>query len=159
MAYNKIILEGHLTRDIEIRYTGGGTAVALSSIAVSSKFKKQDGTQGEKTLFLEVVAFARLAEIMNQFLRKGSHVLLDGSLELDTWEAQDGTKRQKHKMQVREMTMLGSKGDNAPAVVPTNEAPAPQEKSHYADVASTANKQTEAQLPADVDINENDIPF
>ena len=158
MAYNKIILEGHLTRDIEIRYTNSGTAVAQSSIAVSSKFKKQDGTQGEKTLFLEVVAFARLGEIMNQFLRKGSHVLLDGSLELDMWTKQDGSKGQKHKMQVREMQMLGNKGD-APAVVPDNGAPAPAQQSHYADVASTANKQTAAAQLPEIDIKEDELPF
>jgi len=116
MAYNKIILEGRLTRDVEIRYGQNGKAIASTGIAVSKKFKKQDGTQGEKTLFVDLTFYSRGAEIANQYLRKGSHILVDGELSLDQWEdKQSGQKRSKHKIDVREMQMLDPKQDNQQA--------------------------------------------
>ena len=109
MAYNKVILQGNLARDVEIRYSASGGAIGSSAIAVTKKFKKQDGTQGEKTLFIDVVAYGRTAEIMNNYLQKGSSVLIDGELELDQWTAQDGSKRSKHKVKIDNLQMLGSK--------------------------------------------------
>jgi len=110
--YNKIILQGNLTRDIEIRYTQGGSAIGNTGIAVTKKFKAQNGEQKEKTLFVDLTFFGRSAEIANQYLRKGSKVLIDGELQLDQWTAQDGTKRSKHTVQVQNMQMLDSKKDN-----------------------------------------------
>ena len=109
MAYNKVILQGNLARDVEIRYSASGGAIGSSAIAVTKKFKKQDGTQGEKTLFIDIVAYGRTAEIMNNYLQKGSSVLIDGELELDQWTAQDGSKRSKHKVKIDNLQMLGSK--------------------------------------------------
>jgi single-strand DNA-binding protein len=110
--YNKIILAGHLTRDIEVRYTQSGTAIANTAIATSRKFKSQTGEQKEETLFVDIAFFGRTAEIANQYLRKGSKVLVDGRLKLDQWTAQDGSKRSKHSVSVDSMTMLDNKGTN-----------------------------------------------
>ncbi len=91
--YNKIILAGNLTRDVEVRYTQGGSAIGNTAIATSRKFKSQTGEQKEEVLFVDLTFFGRTAEIANQYLRKGSKVLVDGRLKLDQWTAKDGTKR------------------------------------------------------------------
>lgn len=113
MGYNKTIIEGHLTRDIEMKYTQAGSAIANTAIAVSRKFKTTAGEQKEEVLFVDIAFFGRTAEVANQFLRRGSHVLVDGRLKLDQWTAQDGSKRSKHSITVENMTMLGNKDDAA----------------------------------------------
>ena len=142
MGYNKSILEGHLTRDIEMKYTQAGAAIANTAIAVSRKFKTQAGEQKEEVLFLDVAFFGRTAEIANQFLRKGSHVLLDGRLKLDQWTAQDGTKRSKHSMTVEDLQMLGNKDEAQPGQPPSAPqgaygTPAPQPTPGYGQPAAT----------------------
>ena len=108
--YNKIIIAGNLTRDIEIRYSQGGSAIGNTGIATTRKFKKQDGTQGEEVLFVDLTFFGRSAEIANQYLRKGSKILVDGRLKLDQWEdSQTGQKRSKHSVTVENLQMLDSK--------------------------------------------------
>ena len=109
--YNKIILVGHLTRDIELRYIQSGSVVGNSAIATTKKFKSAMGEQREEILFVDIVFFGRTAEIANQYLRKGSKLLVDGRLKLDQWTAQDGTNRSKHSVVVENMQMLGSKDD------------------------------------------------
>lgn len=110
--YNKIILAGNLTRDIEIRYTQSGSPIASTAIASSRKFKSQTGEQKEEILFVDITFFGRTAEIANQYLRKGSKVLVDGRLKLDQWTAQDGSKRSKHSVSIENLQMLGNKEDN-----------------------------------------------
>ena len=112
--YNKIILAGNLTRDIEIRYTQSGSAIGNTAIATSRKFKSATGEQKEEVLFVDLTFFGRTAEIANQYLRKGSKVLVDGRLKLDQWTAQDGSKRSKHSVTVENLQMLGSKDEAAP---------------------------------------------
>ena len=109
--YNKIILAGNLTRDIEINYTQSGAAIGNTAIATSRKFKAQDGTQKEEVLFVDIAFFGRTAEVANQYLKKGSKVLVDGRLKLDQWTAQDGSKRSKHSVTVENLQMLGNKDD------------------------------------------------
>jgi len=148
--YNKIILAGNLSKDIEIRYTQGGTAIANTAIATTRKFKGADGTPKEEVLFVDVTFFGRSAEVANQYLRKGSKVLLDGRLKLDQWTAQDGSKRSKHSVSVESMQMLGSK----------NEA-APMGGNGYSQPASSvpaAAPQPTSNIP-EIDINEDEIPF
>jgi len=154
MAYNKIILEGHLTRDIEIRYGQSGNAIANTGIAVSKKFKKQDGTQGEKVLFVDLTFYSRSAEIANQYLRKGSHILVDGELSLDQWDnKQSGQKRSKHKVDVREMQMLGTKQDNQ-SIQQNN-----QPQTYQAPPSQPATTQDQQGTIPSIDINEEEIPF
>ncbi|DAB40273.1 MAG TPA: single-stranded DNA-binding protein [Sulfurovum sp. UBA12169] len=109
--YNKVILAGNLTRDIEIRYTQGGSVIGSTGIAVSRKFKSQTGEQKEETTFVDLTFFGRTAEIANQYLHKGGKVLVDGRLKLDQWTAQDGTKRSKHSVIVENLQMIGCRDD------------------------------------------------
>lgn len=115
--YNKTIMLGNLTRDIELKYTPTGTAIAKSSIATSYKYKTQSGEQKEEVCFLEFNIIGKMAEIANQYLKKGSKVLLEGRLTYEQWTASDGTTRNKHALKVDELKMLDSKPTttNAPA--------------------------------------------
>lgn len=157
--YNKIILAGNLTRDIELKYTPGGSAIGNTAIATSRKFKAQDGTQKEDTLFVDITFFGRTAEIANQYLRKGSKVLVDGRLKLDQWDAQDGSKRSKHSVVVETLQMLGSKDEARPM---EQEQPG-YETSYegYGEAAPQHNAPTQREqhpMP-EIDINEDEIPF
>ena len=164
--YNKIILAGNLTRDVEIRYTQGGSAIGSTAIATSRKFKSQTGEQKEEVLFVDLTFFGRTAEIANQYLRKGSKVLVDGRLKLDQWTAQDGTKRSKHSVTVENLQMLDTKGQseqmaaqggyNAPQAQDTYSQPAP---SQSAPQAAPQQQQAPAQNIPEIDINEDEIPF
>lgn len=78
--YNKVIFVGNLTRDIELKHLPSGSAVAKSSIASSYRYKAQNGEQKEEVCFLEFTVFGRYAEVANQYLKKGSKVLLEGRL-------------------------------------------------------------------------------
>lgn len=110
--YNKVILAGNLTRDIEINFSQGGTAFGKTAIATSRKFKSSTGEQKEEVLFIDLELIGRTAEIANQYLRKGSKVLVEGRLKLDQWTAQDGSKRSAHKVVVEQLKMLGSPNEN-----------------------------------------------
>lgn len=155
--YNKIILAGNLTRDVEIKYSQSGSAIGKTGIAVNKKFKAQNGEQKEEVLFIDLTFFGRTAEIANQYLRKGSKVLVDGKLKLDQWTAQDGSKRSAHSITVENLQMLGSKDDNQNAggsyQAGGNDYSAPSNDNY-----SAPNPQPTSNIP-EIDINEDEIPF
>jgi len=108
--YNKIILQGNLTREVEIRYTQGGTAIATTGIATNRKYTAANGDKKEEVLFVDVSFFGRTAEIANQYLHKGSKVLIDGRLQLDLWDdKKTGDRRSKHTIAAESLQMLDSK--------------------------------------------------
>ena len=109
--FNKIILVGNLTRDIELRYTNGGTALAKTAIATTRKFTA-NGEKKEEVCFVDITFFGRSAEIANQYLRKGSKCLVEGRLMFEQWTDQAGQKRSKHSVTVESMQMLDSKADS-----------------------------------------------
>ncbi len=83
--YNRIILVGYFTRDVEIRYTSNNLAIATVGIATNRRWKSQTGELKEETLFVDLKLFGRSAEVANQYLRKGSKVLVEGRLILEQW--------------------------------------------------------------------------
>ena len=107
--YNKVILIGNLTRDIELKYIPSGAAIAKGAIATSHKYKAQDGSQKEEVCFLDFNVFGKAAEVLNQYVKKGSKVMLEGRLVLESWTAQDGTSRNRHSLRVEEFKFLDSK--------------------------------------------------
>ncbi len=107
--FNKIILVGNLTREIEMRHTPTGLAIANTGIATNRKFKNQTGEEKEEVMFIDIAFFGRTAEIAQQYLGKGSRVLVDGRLKLDQWTDANGQKRSKHSLVVESMKMLGGK--------------------------------------------------
>jgi len=109
--YNKVIMIGNLTRDVELKYLPSGAAIAKSAIATSYKYKGQNGEQKEEVCFLDFNVFGKAAEILNQYVKKGSKVMLEGRLVLEQWTGQDGQNRNKHSLRVDEFKFLDSKGD------------------------------------------------
>jgi len=110
--FNKVVLVGNLTRDIELRYAQSGSAIANTAIATSRKFT-QNGERKEEVCFMDITFFGRSAEVANQYLRRGSKILVEGRIKFDQWVAQDGSKRSKHSVIVETMQMLDSKADAA----------------------------------------------
>lgn len=107
--FNKIILVGNLTRDIEVRFSASNLAIGNTGIATNKKFKNQMGEEKEEVMFLDITFFGRTAEIANQYLKKGSKILVDGRLKLDQWTDKNGQKRSKHSLVVESMKMLGER--------------------------------------------------
>ena len=113
---NRCDFIGRLGQDPETKYMPSGSAVANFSIAVSSKWKdKQTGQQQERTEWVRCSAFGKLAEIIEKYLRKGSQVYISGEMQTRKWQDKEGNDRYTTEIKVRDMKMLGSKADSAPA--------------------------------------------
>lgn len=106
-SYNKVILMGNLTRDPQLSYLASQTAAVEFGIATSRKFKKQDGTQGEETCFVDCQMFGKRAEVVNQYFKKGEPIFIEGRLKFDSWTAQDGQKRSKLRVFVENFEFVG----------------------------------------------------
>lgn len=172
--YNKVVMVGNLTRDIELRYLPSGSAIAKSAIATSYKYKTSTGEQKDEVCFLDFNIFGRSAEVANQYLRKGSKVLLEGRLVFEQWVAQDGTNRNRHSLRVDTMKMLDSKSDSMGQTGDNQgynsqqsggyNQPAQQNQynpsSNYGGTNEAQNTQQnfEQKIP-EIDIDEDEIPF
>lgn len=108
--YNKILLMGNLTRDPQLSYTPNQTAVVDFGLATNRRWTAQDGSQREETCFVDCRAFGRQAENMNKYLSKGRLVFIEGRLTFDTWTAQDGTKRSRHRVTVENCQFMPGSG-------------------------------------------------
>jgi single-strand DNA-binding protein len=108
-SYNRIILVGNLTRDPEIRYTQSGKAVTKFSLAVNNPRNK------EETTFVDIVAWDRLGETCNTYLKKGQTTLVEGRLVIRSYDDKDGNKRKATEVVIDNMQMLGGRRDGAPA--------------------------------------------
>ncbi len=108
---NKVILIGNLGADPETRYTPSGTAVANIRIATTEQWKdRQSGEQQERTEWHRIVAFNRLAEIIGEYLKKGSQVYIEGKLQTRKWQDQSGNDRYTTEIVANDMQMLGGRG-------------------------------------------------
>lgn len=128
--FNKVILVGNLTRDPELRYTPKGMAIAKLGVAINRSWTSDTGEKKEETTFVDVDVFGRTAENVGQYLRKGSSLLVEGRLRLDTWEdKQTNQKRSKLGVVAEFVQFLGSPrgagGDGVPAATPAPARPAP----------------------------------
>ena len=109
-SFNKILLMGNITRDPQLKYLPSNTPVVEFGLAVNRKFKRQDGSPGEEVMFVDCNAFARTAEVINQYFHKGDPIFIEGRLQLDTWE-KDGQKRSKHKVFIESFEFVGGRRD------------------------------------------------
>jgi single-strand DNA-binding protein len=109
-SYNRTILMGNVTRDIELKFTKNNTAVCDIGLAVNDRIKRGDEWVDEAT-FVDCTAFGRTAEIANEYLTKGSPLLIEGRLKLDQWQTDDGQKRSKLRVVIDKLQLLGTKGD------------------------------------------------
>ncbi|NMC20476.1 MAG: single-stranded DNA-binding protein [Thermogutta sp.] len=109
-SYNRVILLGNLTRDPEVRYTPQGTAVCDVGLAVNERRKNAAGEWIDEVVYVDVTLWGRTAEVAGEYLTKGSPILIEGRLRLDTWESQDGQKRSRLRVVGDRMQMLGGRG-------------------------------------------------
>lgn len=112
--YNKVLLIGNLTRDPQLSYLPSETPVVDFGLAVNRRYKSREGESRDETCFIDCRAFGRLAENINKYMRKGRSLFVEGRLTFDTWTAQDGSKRSKHRVTVENFQFLGA---------PTGEGP------------------------------------
>jgi single-strand DNA-binding protein len=108
-SFNRVILMGNLTRDVEVRYLQNGTAVTDISLAINDRRKNNAGEWVDEVSYFDVTLWARNAEVAGEYLTKGSPVLIEGRLKQETWE-QEGQKRSKVKVIADQMRMVGGKG-------------------------------------------------
>ena len=166
-SLNKVFLAGNLTRNPELRYTPGGTAVAQLGLAVNRRFKNREGQSQEEVTFVDIEVWGRQAETSSEYLSKGSPVLIEGRLKLDSWESkQTGERRSKLRVVGERVQFLGSRGprpqegekrrpqDAPEGEVGDHRGPRPQEGEKRRPPRSSAEEGTGGDLPAD-----EEIPF
>jgi len=105
--FNKVLLIGNLTRDPQLSYLPSQTAVVDFGLAVNRRWRGKDGTDKSEVCFVDCRAFAQMAETINKYLSKGRPLFIEGRLTFDSWTAQDGTKRSKHRITVESFQFLG----------------------------------------------------
>ncbi len=163
--YNKVILLGNLTRDPEMTYLPSQTPVTEFGLAVNRKWKGQDGQDREEAMFVDCRVYGRQAEVFKQYMAKGRAIFIEGRLQLDRWEDQQGQKRSKHRVIVERFQFIGGAGgqggggQGAPRQsYPQQQAPEPQ-----APPQSQAQSQAFDEPPPPTDYDQGaggeDIPF
>ncbi len=123
---NKVMLLGNLTRDVELRHTPKGTAVAEVGMAVNRARKGENGEKVEEVTFVDVTLWGRQAELAGEYLRKGRSVFIEGRLQLDSWTDPEGGKRSKLKVIGENMQFIG--GGEKPSGPRKEKEPDPGEK-------------------------------
>ena len=148
-SFNKVILLGNLTRDPEVRYTPKGSAVCDLGLAVNRQYTLDSGEKREEVTYVDVVLWARLAEIAGEYLKKGRPVFIEGRLQMDTWDdKQTGQKRTKLRVVGESMQLLGSRPPGTGAAETTEE-----------DRQSRPQKGTPPPKPTETAPDEDEIPF
>ena len=152
MSLNRAQIIGNLTRDPELRTTTGGQSVVNFGVATNRRYKDKNGQQVDQAEFHNVVAWAKLADIVSQYLAKGRRVYVEGRLQTREWEAQDGAKRRTTEIVAENLIMLDKAGGAAPA------AASAAGSSPFDGVQTQPT--TPAPTPAPLDeIQVEDIPF
>ena len=146
---NKVIMIGHLARDIELRYTQSQMAIGKTAIAVTRKYTL-NGEKREETCFIDLTFFGKQAEIANQYLGKGSKLAVEGYLKFEQWQDNNGQNRSKHSVAVEVMEMLGQAQNNTQNGHTQQKQPQRQQHSEprYPDYDSD-----------EIDDGTNEIPF
>ena len=147
--YNKVILAGSLSRDVELKYTPSGTAIGRFGIATNRTYKDtQTGETKQEVMFIDVKVFGRSAEVANQYLHKGSKALVEGRLVLDQWVDKNGYKRSKHSIVAEKVQFMDAK-----AQLDGNHYQAPSTPKQQ-----MQQPQKQNEIPS-IDIDDEDIPF
>jgi len=158
--YNKIILVGNLTRDVELKYTPTGTAIAKFGLATNRTYKDSvTGENKQEVMFIDITVFGRSAEIANQYLKKGRKVLIEGRLVLDQWVDGSGQKRSKHSVVAEKVQFMESKSsasDSGYQAQGGYNQPRPQPQP--AQQPQMQQTQNQNNIPS-IDIDDEEIPF
>jgi single-strand DNA-binding protein len=154
--YNKVILMGNLTRDPEVKYTSGGTAIAKLGMAINRTWTNKEGQKQEETTFVDVDAFGRQAEVIGQYLKKGRPVMIEGRLKLDQWDdKQTGAKRSKLGVILEGFQFLDSRGEGGGGGGGGGDGGGYQSQSNAPAASTTSSSNASAaNIPED-----DDVPF
>jgi single-strand DNA-binding protein len=106
-GFNRVVLVGNLTRDPQLRQIPSGTAVADMGLATNERYRNREGEMAESTCFVDIVAWGKQAESCNQYLAKGSPVLIEGRLQYDQWQTAEGQKRSKLRVRADRIRFMG----------------------------------------------------
>ena len=137
--FNKVLLMGNLTRDPQLTYLPSQTAVVDFGLAVNRKWTSKEGEMKDETCFVDCRMFGRIAEVINQYCKKGNPLFIEGRLTLNSWTAQDGTKRSKLRVTVENFEFIGgTSGQGA---------------------RQTGQNNAEKAGQAEQNVNSDDIPF
>lgn len=111
-SLNKVMIIGHLGADPDVRYSQNNTAIATLSVATNERYKDQNGDWQESTEWHRIVAFGRVAEICQEYVKKGSKIYVEGTLQTRSWEDKDGVKKYTTEIKARTLFMLDGKGES-----------------------------------------------
>lgn len=114
-AFNKVILMGNLTRDPQLKYLPNNNPVCEFGLAVNRRWRDREGNQHDEVCYVDLAAFGRQAEVINQYMSKGRPMLVDGRLKFASWTGQDGQKRSKLSVVVESFQFVGPREDAAPS--------------------------------------------
>ena len=156
MSVNKAILVGRLGKDPETRFTSGGQAVATFNMATDSSYKDRNGERQKRTEWHRIKAWGKLAEIVQQYLRKGSLIFIEGRIETREWQDKEGVKRYTTEIVANEMRMLGSRSDGMAAGAG---AAAPAGATRAEDFDHAAPAEEPMGSGPGPEISDEDIPF
>jgi len=112
---NKVLLIGNLTRDVDMKYTSSGKAVANFGLAINRTYTDANGEKVDDAYFVDIVAWDRLAEVCGDYLSKGKPVFIEGRLQYRSWEAENGGKKSKLEVVAQSIQFLGSKAGSETA--------------------------------------------
>ena len=124
-SYNKVIIIGNLTRDPKLSFLPSQTALVEIGLATNRKWKGQDGVQHDETCFVDCKMFGKRAEVINKYLHKGDPLFIEGRLNFESWQAQDGTKRNKLTVMIENFEFLSSGEKTEPKPEPQPESDCP----------------------------------
>jgi single-strand DNA-binding protein len=123
MALNKVLLIGNVGKDPEIRHLQGGASVATITLATSERYKDRNGESRELTEWHTIIAWRQLADLAENYIRKGSQIYVEGRIRSRSWDDQNGQKRYVTEIQADVIQLLGRRGDNAGAPQPLPQSP------------------------------------
>ncbi len=153
-SYNRVILMGNLTRDVELRYTPAGTPVTEVGLAVNDRRKNQNGEWVDETTFVDITFWGRTAEVASEYLSKGSPVFVEGRLKLDSWE-KEGQKQYKLRVVCDRMQLLGGREGGSGGGPRSGSAP----RNDYAPANDAAPIGPPSNSGGSMDSGDDDIPF
>ncbi len=160
-SLNKVMLIGNLTRDPELKYTPSGAAVTTFGVATNRSWTTDTGEKKEDVEFHNIVAWSKLAEICAQLLKKGGKVYVEGRLSTRTWQAQDGTQKNRTEIVITDMVMLERKADGAveSADIDSDKIGVDIPEPSAAEDKPAAKAKKEAKEEPVEEVGEEDIPF
>jgi single-strand DNA-binding protein len=148
-SVNKVILIGFAGKDPEVKYTASGIPVGRFSLAINERFKDKDGKFQDRTEWHSIVAWQKMAEIVGEFVSKGSQLYVEGKLQTTSWEdRQSGEKKYRTEIVARDLVLLGSRDKDGNGAQPSGGSQKPEK-----------DKKTDPAVTRPADISDDDIPF